>query len=134
VRYQRADIPLKLTGLLTAREFFSGCFAEQDPSQESLWIAHLDRDARCIHLSTHAGDADGVRLPLRTIIVDAALRGSASILLAHNHPSGDARPSESDLHATRRLAIAAQAIDCALLDHLIFAGSSCTSLRRLGLL
>jgi DNA repair protein RadC len=35
---------------------------------------------------------------------------------------------------TRRLASAAQALDCAVLDHLVFAGEQCTSLRRMGLL
>jgi DNA repair protein RadC len=73
-------------------------------------------------------------LPIREIIVDAARHGSAGILLAHNHPSGDARPSTSDCLATRRLATAAQALDCAVVDHLIFGGAECTSLRRLGYL
>ena len=59
---------------------------------------------------------------------------SAGIVLAHNHPSGDARPSDSDCRATRRLATAAEALDCTLVDHLIFAGDDCTSLRRMGLL
>jgi DNA repair protein RadC len=55
-------------------------------------------------------------------------------VLAHNHPSGDPRPSESDCGATRRLVAAAEALDCTVLDHLVFAGAHCTSLRRMGLL
>jgi DNA repair protein RadC len=55
-------------------------------------------------------------------------------VLAHNHPSGDPRPSQSDLRSTRRLATAAEALDCTILDHLVFAGAECTSLRRLGYL
>jgi len=58
----------------------------------------------------------------------------SGIVLAHNHPSGDAQPSDSDRIATRRLAAAAEALDCTVLDHLVFAGSDCTSLRRLGYL
>lgn len=134
VRLQRAEIPLKLNGVAAAREFFSGCFAEQDPSRETLWVAHLDEDARCVHLSRHPGDDWTVHFPVREIIIDAALHGSLSILLAHNHPSGDPRPSDSDLRSTRRLATAADAIGCKLLDHLIFAGPQCTSVRRLGFL
>ena len=64
----------------------------------------------------------GADFPLRQIIVDAAEHGSAGIVLAHNHPSGDATPSDSDCRATRRLATAAEALDCAVLDHLVFAG------------
>lgn len=71
---------------------------------------------------------------MRDIIVDAAMHGSTALLLAHNHPSGDERPSPSDLQATRRLATAAEALECKLLDHLIFAGEKCTSMRRLGYL
>jgi DNA repair protein RadC len=134
VRHQRAEIPVKLNGVAAAREFFSGCFAEQDPSQETLWVAHLDQEARCVHLSRHLGDARGVDFPVREIIIDAALHATTSILLAHNHPSGDPRPSESDLRSTRRLATAADAIGCKLLDHLVFAGALCTSVRRLGYL
>jgi DNA repair protein RadC len=132
--HQRADIPVAFNGLAAARQFFSGCFAEGNPDSESLWVAHLDEEARCLHLSRHPGDTCGVNFPLRNIIVDAARHGSAAILVAHNHPSGDPRPSDSDLRATRRLATAAEALDCRLLDHLIFAGEACTSLRRLGYL
>jgi DNA repair protein RadC len=134
VRHQRAEIPLKLTGHATARRFFSDCFAEQGGDRECLWVAHLDDEARCLHLSRHLGDVGGVAFPIRNIVVDAAQHGSAAILLAHNHPSGDPRPSESDLRATRRLAAAAGALGCRLLDHLVFAGDECTSLRRLGYL
>lgn len=134
MRYQRAETPLKLTGVAAAREFFSGCFAEQNPDRESFWVAHLDEEGRCLHLTRHDGGSDAVDLPLRRIIVDAAVHESSAIVVAHNHPSGDPTPSDSDLRATRRLATAAEALDCRLLDHLIFAGSDCRSLRRLGYL
>jgi DNA repair protein RadC len=87
-----------------------------------------------LHLSRHDGDEAGARFSLRTIIADAAEHGSAGIVLAHNHPSGDPTPSDSDCRVTRRLASAAEALDCALLDYLVFAGSECTSFRRAGLL
>jgi DNA repair protein RadC len=134
MRYQRAELPLKLDGLAAARSFFAGCIADSDPSRENLWVAHVDEEARCLHVSRHEGDEISAAFPLRTIIADAATHGSAGIVLAHNHPSGDARPSESDCRTTRRLATAAEAIDCTVLDHLVFAGSDCTSLRQLGYL
>ena len=134
MRYQRAESPLRLEGLAAARAFFSRCLSQQDPARERLWVAHLDEDARCVHLSSHDGDAGGVDFPLRTIIVDAARHASAAILLAHNHPSGDPTPSQSDFRATRRLAAAAEALDCRLVDHLVFGGNDCTSFRGLGYL
>jgi DNA repair protein RadC len=134
MRYQRAELPLKLDGLNAAREFFAGCMADVDPSIENLWVAHVDEQARCVHLTRHCGDETGTDFPLRQIIADAAVHGSAGLVLAHNHPSGDARPSESDFRVTRRLATAAEALDCTVLDHLVFAGSECSSLRQLGYL
>jgi DNA repair protein RadC len=134
MRYQRADLPLTLDGLAAARRFFAGCLAEEDPGRESLWVAHVDGKARCLHFSCHAGEEAGASFPLKEIIVDAAIHGSAGIVLAHNHPSGDPRPSEGDCRATRRLAIAAEALDCTILDHLVFAGQECTSFRQIGLL
>jgi DNA repair protein RadC len=134
MRCQRAELPLKLDALAAARSFFAGCLSDSDPSRESLWVAHVDNQARCLHLSRHTGDEAGGTFPLRDIIADAAVHGSAGIVLAHNHPSGDPRPSDSDCRATRRLASAAEALDCAVLDHLVFAGEECTSFRRMGLL
>jgi DNA repair protein RadC len=134
MRYQRAELPLKLDGLAAARDFFSGCMADVDLARESLWVAHVDEQARCVHISRHPGDETGTSFPIRNIIADAAEHGSAGILLAHNHPSGDPRPSDSDCHATRRLAAAAEALDCTVVDHLVFAGSQCTSFRQMGLL
>ncbi len=134
MRYQRAEYPLKLDGLDAARGFFAGCFADSNPRRESLWVAHVDDQARCVHLTRHEGDEAGADFPLRSIIADAAAHGSAGIVLAHNHPSGDATPSSDDCRATRRLASAAEALDCTILDHLVFAGTECTSFRRMGLL
>ena len=134
MRYQRAELPLKLDGLAAARSFFAGCIADSDPSRENLWVAHLDEEARCLHVSRHEGDEASAAFPLRTIISDAAAHGSAGIVLAHNHPSGDPNPSADDCRATRRLATVAEALDCTVLDHLVFAGSKVTSLRQLGYL
>ena len=134
MRYQRAELPLKLDGLEAARKFFRGCLGEQDGTRENLWVAHVDDEARCLHVSSYDGDETGAPFPIRDIILDAASHGSAGLLLAHNHPSGDPRPSDGDLRATRRIAVAAEALDCTVIDHLIFAGRECTSLRSLGYL
>ncbi len=134
MRHQRAELPLKLDGLGAARAFFAGCLADTRPDHESLWVAHLDDDARCLHLSRHPGDETGADFPIRQILSDAVVHKSTGIVLAHNHPSGDARPSDSDRRATRRLAFAAETLDCTLVDHLVFAGKDCISFRQMGLL
>lgn len=134
MRYQRAERPLKLDGFAAARDFFVGCFAEADPARESLFVAHLDEQLNCIHLSQHDGTRTDIALPVHAIIADAARCGSTGIVLSHSHPSGDSRPSRADCLATRRLAGVADGLDCTILDHLVFAGDECTSMRALGYL
>jgi DNA repair protein RadC len=129
---QRAETPVALNGLEASRTFFASCFAES--RSERLWVAHVDEEARCIHLASYDGDVERIDMPVRSIIGDAIRFDSKGIVLAHIHPSGDSRPSRSDRIATRSLAIAAEAIDLTVLDHLVFAGDDCSSFRQLGLL
>jgi DNA repair protein RadC len=137
MKVQRAEFPATLAGHDAARDFFSPCFVGPDArTQELLWVAHVDDRARCIHLGRYADGREGaIDVPVRRIIADAARYGSAGIVLAHNHPSGDPTPSAADCEATRTLARAAEAIDLAVVDHLVFAPlGECRSLRRMGLL
>jgi DNA repair protein RadC len=134
MRYQRAEQPLKLDGPEAARALFASCFAESDPARECLWVAHLDDRRYCLHLARHEGFSGHAPFPIRSIVADAVRHGATAIMLAHNHPSADARPSHSDCVATRRLNLVAEAIDCRLIDHFIFGGSDCSSFRQLGLL
>ena len=132
--HQRAESPLLLNGFEAAQRFFAGCLAEAGPEKEHLWVAHVDDQARCIHLARHDGDDGGATLSLRDVIRDAAAHGSVGVILAHNHPGGDATPSTDDRQITRRLALAAEAVDLTLLDHLVMAGPDCRSMRAMGLL
>ena len=71
---------------------------------------------------------------MRAIFAAALGHDAAGMVIAHNHPSGDPRPSRADRDATRRLAETAPALGISLHDHLIFAGGGCRSFRELGLL
>jgi len=129
---QRVETSAALTGEEDNRSFFAPCFA--NAVYEQLWVAHVDSESRCIHLAQYGEGIDMIDLPMRAIIGDAIRLDSAGILLAHNHPSGDPTPSRADKVATRSLALAAEAIDLVILDHLVFAGEDCASFCRLGLL
>ena len=106
-----------------------------NPEQETLLVAHLDRNHQLIAVTRHDSDRhDEILLPVRSIIADCARYDSESLILAHNHPSGNPTPSASDLQATRRLATVLRALDISLDDHLIFGRDSSISMRALGLL
>src|SRR5690606_23612398 len=70
----------------------------------------------------------------REVFRSAIQRSSASIICAHNHPSGDPGPSPEDIEVTRRLQEAGKLIGIELLDHLIIADQSYVSMKELGLL
>ena len=67
--------------------------------------------------------------------VRRALELSASaVLLVHNHPSGDASPSQADIEMTKQVVAAARALGIAVHDHFVVAGDQVASLRALGLM
>ncbi|MBB6674239.1 RadC family protein [Cohnella nanjingensis] len=68
----------------------------------------------------------------REVFRAAIRRSSASILCAHNHPSGDPTPSPEDLQLTRRLSEAGELIGIELLDHLVIGDNRYVSLKELG--
>jgi DNA repair protein RadC len=65
----------------------------------------------------------------REVFKPAILESAASILLVHNHPSGDAEPSEEDLAITKRLVEAGELLGIQVLDHVILASRGVVSLR-----
>lgn len=103
---------------------------------EKVVAAHLDADQRLLAtIESGSGGHGAVELPIRAIIEDAFRLGSAGLIVAHNHPSGDPRPSQADLTATRELAATAESLGIHLHDHLIVGeNGDCRSLRALGLL
>ena len=59
------------------------------------------------------------------VIFAAAIKGNASgIILAHNHPSGNLRPSQADIDLTRKLKAGGQILDIGVLDHIIITSES----------
>lgn len=118
-----------------AAALFGPLFEETDGEGETLAVAHLDGERRLIEVVTVEPSAlDRIELPVRRILEDALRLGSAGVVLAHNHPSGDAQPSWDDIESTRDLAETAARLGIRLHDHLIFGGGEPCSLRALGLL
>lgn len=68
----------------------------------------------------------------REVFRSAIKRSSASIICAHNHPSGDPTPSPEDIEVTRRLAEAGRLVGIELLDHVIIADQAHVSMKELG--
>jgi DNA repair protein RadC len=71
---------------------------------------------------------------VREIVKRAIHFGSAAIILAHNHPSGDPQPSRADIDLTRKTIDAAKQFDIAVHDHVVIGTKGHASLRALGLM
>lgn len=78
--------------------------------------------------------AESVDASIRLIVTDVLALDARAVLLAHNHPRGDPRPSRQDMHYTRRLFTTLDAIGVRLLDHYVVAPGGWTSFQRDGLL
>lgn len=98
-------------------------------------FAYLDSRGRLLGTRhVPSGRFDSIDVPIRMVAGDALAFGAEQVVMAHNHPSGDAEPSRDDLLATRRVATALGALEIRLVDHLVLAGDRITSLRGRGLL
>jgi DNA repair protein RadC len=80
------------------------------------------------------GTIDGASVHPREVVRRALLHNAAALILAHNHPSGVAEPSQADSAITRRLKEALALIDVRVLDHIIVGAGETTSLAERGLL
>ena len=80
------------------------------------------------------GCGPSLSLRMRELFGRALELGAGGIVIAHNHPSGDCRPSDSDIAATRRLSAVGAALDIELLDHLVITSDEVFSMRAGGLL
>ena len=79
------------------------------------------------------GTIDGTTVYPREVVKEALAVNAAAVILAHNHPSGVAEPSQADERITRRLKAALELVDIRLLDHLIIGDGQATSLASRGL-
>jgi DNA repair protein RadC len=84
--------------------------------------------------SVYVGNLAGSNVRVGEVFSDAVRRHAAAVVVAHNHPSGDATPSAEDLRITGELAQAGRLLDIELLDHVVIGHGTWTSLRALGAL
>ncbi len=80
------------------------------------------------------GTIDGTSVYPREVVKEALRINAAAVILAHNHPSGVAEPSQADERITRRVRAALELVDIRLLDHLIIGDGTSTSLAARGII
>ena len=96
----------------------------------------LCMDAACKVLNCEKVGEGGINsagVPIRKVVEMAMKAGATSVILAHNHPSGVALPSGADVQTTRRMALALDAVEILLVDHIVVADGDWVSLRQSGM-
>lgn len=109
--------------------------AMRDYDREHFVVLYLDRKGGLIvKEDVSVGGLHSSIVHPREVFKTAVKRSAASIILAHNHPSGDPAPSREDIDITRRLIEAGRIIGIEILDHVVIGDSRYCSLKEKGLI
>lgn len=102
---------------------------------EQFKVMLLNRAGRVLGIiEVSTGGVSGTFVDVK-VVFTAALKGNASsIILAHNHPSGNLKPSQADLELTKKISRAGQLLDISVNDHLIITSEGFYSFAEEGLM
>jgi len=104
-------------------------------AREHFLVLLLNARHECVAVETVSiGSLNASIVHPREVFRQAVLAAAASIIVAHNHPSGDPEPSEEDIAITRRLVQVGELLGIGVLDHVIIATRGVVSLRERGAL
>jgi DNA repair protein RadC len=102
---------------------------------EHFKVVHLNIKNRVVKIEdVSVGTVNASIVHPREVFRMAIKDGSASIILAHNHPSGECEPSREDISLTKRLVEVGELVGIHVLDHLIIGDGGYASLKQMGLM
>jgi len=106
-----------------------------DLLHEEFWIIYLNRSNAVIeHFNSSKGGPSGTIIDVRIIMKRGIELLASSIVLGHNHPSGNAKPSQADIDITKKIIEAGKLVDITVIDHIIVCEHSYFSFADEGLL
>jgi DNA repair protein RadC len=125
VRETGQPSPHVLGSPAAARVLAAGLLAERDDDKEHFWSVLLNTQNRLLMITeVSMGTLSASLVHPREVFGPALREGAASLLLIHNHPSGDPAPSREDLRLTRELAAAGKLLQVPIHDHLIIGNGT----------
>lgn len=97
--------------------------------EEQVWLLSLDAKCKVLDCRrVQLGSVNTVGVSVRKVVETALRVGASSVVLAHNHTSGIALPSQEDRETTRQVYFALKAVGVIMADHIIVAGDDFVSL------
>ena len=122
-----------LTSSTATRDYLRAKF--RDCQSEIFSCLFLNNQHHVVKLEElFRGTIDGAAVYPREVVKRCLHHNAAAVILAHNHPSGVAEPSQADIAITNKLRIALQTIDVRVLDHLVIGNSVVVSFAERGLI
>lgn len=131
-RYYRTNPSNKARYINTVEDYGSQ-LAERLQGRRNETVYLLCMDAKCKMLACDMvgeGSVNSASVPIRRVVEMALANNATSVVIAHNHPSGFAVPSEEDIRTTYRLAVALQAVEIQLVDHVVVADRDYVSMAQ----
>lgn len=123
------ESPVKVRG---PKDLFPYLTEERTDCQENMIVFTLDGHNQVINKNVISrGIANQCQVHPREVFKPAIADHAVSILICHNHPSGNTEPSEADIVATKRMFEVSQLVGIALLDHIIVTAMDFLSIREL---
>lgn len=102
---------------------------------EEFWVLYLSQAGKLLKkVQISRGGISATAVDVRLILREAILASASAMILVHNHPSGNLRPSQQDLALTEKTARAAKFHDIRLNDHIIFTDTGYYSFHNEGLM
>lgn len=135
-RRRKESMPAEVPQIRTSMKAFEHMRDKlQDLRHEEFWVLFLNRNNRVIkEEQLSRGGIAGTVVDIRMIIKSAVECLASSIILFHNHPSGNPKPSHEDISLTRKVSEAAKLLDITVNDHIIVYENRYTSLTDEGLM
>ena len=121
-RRRRADDVIKKTNKIkSSKDAYDVFYADlSDKNHEEFWILLLDRANNIINkVNISEGGLSGTIADPKKIFKLALEQNCSSIILAHNHPSNNMNPSDSDIKLTKNIVNAGHILEIGVLDHII---------------
>lgn len=130
----QTDFPCeKIKDSLTAADFIKQFYGDDIEIFESVFILLVNNANKTIgYAKISQGGITGTVVDVRMVAKYAIESLACGVIIAHNHPSGTLKPSDSDIEITKKLKIALKTLDINLLDHLILTSKSFYSLQDNG--
>lgn len=106
-----------------------------DLDHEEFWVLFLNKANKVFKMERHSiGGVAGTVVDVKLLLRNAIQNTASGIILAHNHPSGNCKPSDADINVTKKLHEAGKLMEIMLLDHVIICDRDYYSFADNGLL